>query len=60
MDTNEVREILEVVASGVWEQWEDGVLGGSHSQCSYCRVGRHSEHAEWCPVRRSREILDRE
>lgn len=55
MDEKEVREILEMFASGVWEEWEDG-----HAQCSYCRVGRHSEHAEWCPVRRSREILDKE
>ena len=49
MEREEIRDLLETVASGTWV----------NGQCAHCCVAPHSEHADWCPVRIAREILER-
>jgi len=59
MNREEVRQIIDQIADGVWDTHESNL--GGFTQCHFCKVGQHaptSEHAEWCPVRMSREILE--
>ena len=59
MDKELVRKVLKEIAGGVWDSSGGTVDEIYHiTQCHFCCTGPHSEHAEWCPVRISKEILD--
>jgi hypothetical protein len=61
MNREEVRQIIEQIAEGVWNTNSNSALGVALKSCHFCCVSATSstnEHAEWCPVRMSREMLE--
>jgi hypothetical protein len=59
--TEKLYQVLDRLASGVWNRIEGGMRGFSFEQCTFCCVSPEypQEHADWCLVRLARELKEK-